>query len=129
MGRTKGNRRVHGDLEGDPVSVRDEVFAVVRAIPVGSVMTYGQIAGCLGNRISPLAVGWMLHRCPDDVPWQRVVNASGGCSTERLPDLPGGLQQKILETEGVEFSLAGRIDLDRFRWQPPPVATPDDAWD
>ncbi len=129
MSTSKGSSRVHGDLEGEPVSVRDEVFVVVKAIPAGAVMTYGQIAGCLGNRISPLAVGWMLHRCPDGVPWQRVVNASGGCSTDRLPDLPGGLQRTILESEGVEFSSAGRIDLDRFRWQPPPVATSDGAWD
>ena len=62
MSKFRGNARVHGDLEGKPVSVRDEVFAIVRAIPVGQVMTYGQIAGCLGSSISPRAVGWMLHR-------------------------------------------------------------------
>ncbi|MEE4271934.1 MAG: MGMT family protein [Thermoanaerobaculales bacterium] len=129
MGHAKGTTRVHGDLEGDPVSVRDEVFAVVRSIPRGSVMTYGQISACLGSRISPLAVGWMLHRCPDGVPWHRVVNASGGCSTERLPDLPGGLQRSMLENEGVSFSLAGNLDLDRYRWRPPPAEVPDAAWD
>jgi len=122
-------KRVHGDLEGEPVSVRDEVFAVVRAIPAGRVMTYGQIAGCLGNRISPLAVGWMLHRCPEGVPWQRVVNASGGCSTDRLPDIPGGLQRAMLEAEGVVFSSDGRIDLDGFRWQPDPRFLPEGSWD
>jgi len=126
---TKGDTRVHGDLEGNPASVRDEVFAIVRSIPAGQVMTYGQISGCLGSRISPVAVGWMLHRCPDNVPWQRVVNASGGCSTDRLPDLPGGLQRSLLESEGVDFTLAGTIDLDRFRWQPPPTAIPDGSWE
>jgi methylated-DNA-protein-cysteine methyltransferase-like protein len=126
---TKGNRRVHGELEGETVSVRDEVLAIVRAIPEGLVMTYGQISGCLGSRLSPVAVGWMLHRCPDDVPWQRVVNASGGCSTDRLPDLPVGLQRSMLEEEGVEFSLGGKINLERFRWRPPPPSTPDGAWD
>ncbi len=126
---SNGSRRVHGDLEGEPVSVRDEVFAVVRAIPEGRVMTYGQISGCLANRLSPVAVGWMLHRCPDDVPWQRVVNASGGCSTDRLPDTPTGLQRRMLEDEGVEFGAGGTIDLERFRWHAPPAATPDGAWD
>jgi len=125
----RGDKRIHGDLEDEPGSVRDMVFAVVRAIPAGRVMTYGQIAGCLGNRISPLAVGWMLHRCPDGVPWQRVVNASGGCSTDRLPDVPTGLQRSMLEAEGVEFSAAGKIDLERFRWQPLPIQSPDGSWD
>lgn len=129
MVKAKGDARVHGDLEGEPVSVRDEVFAIVRAIPEGLVMTYGQISGCMGSRISPVAVGWMLHGCRDDVPWQRVVNASGGCSTDRLPDTPVGLQRSILEGEGVEFNLGGKIDLERFRWQPPPLSTPEGAWD
>ena len=121
MGDFRGNTRVHGDIDGEPVSARDEVFAVVRAIPEGQVMTYGQIATCLGSRLSPRAVGWMLHRCPDGVPWQRVVNASGGCSTDRLPDIPVGLQRSMLEEEDVEFSTGGTIDLEEFRWHPPPV--------
>jgi methylated-DNA-protein-cysteine methyltransferase-like protein len=129
MAKMKGNARVHGDFEGGPVSVRDEVHAIVRAIPEGRVMTYGQISVCMASRISPVAVGWMLHRCPDDVPWQRVVNASGGCSTDRLPDTPIGLQRSILEDEGVEFNLSGKIDLERFRWHAPPVETPDGVWD
>ncbi|HSN57286.1 MAG TPA: MGMT family protein [Candidatus Sulfomarinibacteraceae bacterium] len=127
-GRRRGVR-VHGEVEGDRRSVRDEVFALVRAIPEGQVMTYGQIAGCLGHRISPLAVGWMLHRCPDGVPWQRVVNASGGCSTDRLPDIPAGLQRAMLEGEGVEFGAGGKLDLERYRWQPPPVPGPAEVWE
>jgi methylated-DNA-protein-cysteine methyltransferase-like protein len=122
MSQRRGTDRVHGDLEVEPISARDQVFAVVRAIPEGRVMTYGQISGLLGSRLSPRAVGWMLHRCPEDVPWQRVVNASGGCSTDRLPDIPDGLQRAILEGEGVRFEANGRIDLDRYRWQPPPMA-------
>jgi methylated-DNA-protein-cysteine methyltransferase-like protein len=111
-------RRVHGDVGGDRVSVRDEVLAVVARIPCGRVMTYGQIAVLLNSRISPRAVGWMLHRCPEGLPWQRVVNASGGCSTERLPDIPRGLQRALLEAEGVEFRGNGTLDLERYRWWP-----------
>jgi methylated-DNA-protein-cysteine methyltransferase-like protein len=129
MARGSSDRRVHGELEGEPGSVRDEVLAIVRTIPSGSVMTYGQIAGCLGNRISPRAVGWMLHRCPEGVPWQRVVNASGGCSTDRLPDLPDGLQRALLEAEGVVFGSNGTIDLERFRWMPPPSILPAGDWE
>ena len=99
-------------------SAWDAVYAIVRTIPPGRVMTYGQISSILEARLSPLAVGWALRACPEDVPWQRVVNASGGCSTERLPDLPGGLQQRLLEREGVEFDARGKLDLKEFRYIP-----------
>lgn len=81
-------------------------------------MTYGQISSLLEQRLSPAAVGWALRACPEGVPWQRVVNASGGCSTERLPDSPPGLQQALLEAEGVEFAADATLDLERYRWAP-----------
>jgi methylated-DNA-protein-cysteine methyltransferase-like protein len=81
-------------------------------------MTYGQIASLLAQRLSPRAVGWAMYGCPEDVPWQRVVNASGGCSTERRPDVPPGLQRALLEAEGVEFRDNGTLDLERYRWPP-----------
>ena len=94
------------------------VYAVVRQVPRGRVVTYGQISALLGGVISPAAVGWALHGCPAGVPWQRVVNARGGLSTERLPDGPPGLQRALLEAEGVEFRADGTLDLARFRHEP-----------
>lgn len=85
-------------------------------------MTYGQIAALLEHGLSPRAVGWAMHGCPANVPWQRVVNASGGCSTERLPDAPPGLQRALLEAEGVEFRDNGTLNLETYRWEP--TATP-----
>jgi methylated-DNA-protein-cysteine methyltransferase related protein len=90
-------------------------------------MTYGQIATVLENRLSPRAVGWAMHGCPGDVPWQRVVNASGGCSTNRLHDMPEGFQQKLLEDEGVDFGPRGTLDLERYRWSPAEPSTADHA--
>ena len=110
--------RVHGDVRGGRSDAWQAVFAVARRIPRGRVMTYGQIATLIENRLSPRAVGWALHGCPANVPWQRVVNASGGCSTERLPDIPPGLQRAMLEAEGVEFKPNGTLDLGRYRWVP-----------
>ncbi len=81
-------------------------------------MTYGQIATMLGRMISAQAVGWAMHVCPEDVPWHRVVNAAGRCSTARLGDLPPGTQRAMLETEGVEFRLDGSLDLARYRHEP-----------
>jgi methylated-DNA-protein-cysteine methyltransferase-like protein len=108
-------QRLHGDVE-----VRhgawDLVYTIVRSIPAGRVMTYGQISFLLGGRLSPVAVGWALHVCPEDVPWHRVVNASGRCSTDRLPDLPPGLQHAMLRAEGVRFRRDGSLDLCRYQW-------------
>jgi len=82
-------------------------------------MTYGQIATLLGSRLSPRAVGWAMHGSPRGVPWHRVVNASGGCSTDRMPDIAPGLQRALLEAEGVVFRPGGTLDLARHRWTPP----------
>ena len=114
----RGAMRVHGDVQGDRPTVYDAVYAIVRRIPRGRVMTYGQIATLMLNRISPRAVGWALHGCPEGVPWHRVVNGSGGCSTERLPDMPLGLQAAILEAEGVAFRPNRTLDLARYQWFP-----------
>jgi methylated-DNA-protein-cysteine methyltransferase-like protein len=111
-------KRVHGDIRGRPAGAYDQAYALVRRIPSGRVMTYGQVATLIENRLSARAVGWAMHGCPDDVPWQRVVNASGGCSTERLPDMPSGVQQALLEAEGVRFRKSGTLDLERYRWTP-----------
>lgn len=110
--------RVHGDVRGEPTSAYDLVWRLVRRVPRGRVVTYGQISGLIGQRLSARAVGWAMHGCPASVPWQRVVNASGACSTQRLPDLPDGLQQALLEAEGVEFRADGTLDLERYRWRP-----------
>ena len=111
---------MHGDVRGPRAHAWSEVWRLVRRIPRGRVMTYGQIAVLLESRLSPRAVGWALHGCPEGVPWQRVVNASGGCSTDRIPTIPPGLQRALLEAEGVEFREGGTLDLGRYRYVPRP---------
>lgn len=54
----------------------DEVLAVVRRIPPGRVMTYGDIAWALGSN-APRAVGRVMAYYGHAVPWWRVVPASG----------------------------------------------------
>jgi len=126
MVQRKGTRsgpggRVHAELPAARGTAFAAIYAMVRRIPRGRVMTYGQISTLLGNRLSPRAVGWAMHGCPAGVPWQRVVNAAGGCSTERMPDIPPGLQRVLLESEGVLFKPNGTLDLARYRWSPPPA--------
>lgn len=81
-------------------------------------MTYGQISAALDGRLSAAAVGWAMRVAPEGVPWQRVVNARGGCSTDGRGDLPPGLQRALLEAEGVAFRADGTLDLERHRYRP-----------
>ena len=89
---------------------RKPVYDLVRQIPKGRVMTYGQIAQCLARATRRRTIGYVMHGSPDDVPWQRVINSQGKCSTGRLT-IPLNLQQELLEAEGVEFKPSGKCDL------------------
>lgn len=93
------------------------VYEMVRQIPPGKVMTYGQIAIILGEGYTARTVGYVMHASPDDVPWQRVINAQGKCSTGRLT-IPINLQQELLKTEGIVFNVVGKCDLREFQWFP-----------
>ncbi|HTH36410.1 MAG TPA: MGMT family protein [Pyrinomonadaceae bacterium] len=99
------------------LAYRERVYALVRQIPRGRVMTYGQIAGILGEGYTARTVGYVMHGSDDDVPWQRVINSQGKCSTGRLT-IPMNLQQEILESEHVEFNTSGKCDLNRYLWYP-----------
>ena len=102
--------------QADP-KYRERVYALVRRIPSGRVMTYGQIAELLGDGYTPRTVGFCMHSSPDGTPWHRVVNAQGGCSTGRVV-LPQDKQQRLLEQEGVVFDKSARCDLQRFLFIP-----------
>ncbi len=94
----------------------EQVQVLVRCIPVGRVATYGQIARMLGQPHAARTVGWAMRAIPEgsDVPWHRVVNATGRIS---LSD-PQGIaeQRRLLAAEGVVFGPDGRIAMDRFGW-------------
>ncbi len=104
---------------------RERVYGIVRQIPVGRVMTYGQIAGVLGEGYTARTVGYVMHGADDDVPWHRVINSQGKCSTGRLT-IPMNLQQEVLESEGIEFSASGKCDLSSLLWYPDGHGTADD---
>jgi len=94
------------------------VYEIVRQIPRGKVATYGQIARLAGNARMARQVGWALHTSPEegDIPCHRVLNRFGElCKGFAF----GGeeVQRMLLETEGVEFSVDGRVDLKTFGWE------------
>jgi methylated-DNA-protein-cysteine methyltransferase-like protein len=102
---------------------RDRVWAFVRSVPEGRVVTYGQVAACLGVPFAARAVGSVLHHTPTsaNVPCQRVVNRWG-----RLAPVYGwgGAEQhrRELEAEGVEVRPDFTVSLEQYQWWPDPYA-------
>jgi methylated-DNA-protein-cysteine methyltransferase-like protein len=98
------------------------VYTVVRKVPRGKVVTYGQVASILGHPRAARAVGTALSRLPRGlvriVPWQRVINAAGRISI-RGDFVRPDLQRHLLENEGVRFTRDGQVDLKAFRWEGP----------
>ncbi len=95
------------------------IYAVVEEIPEGKVATYGQVAALAGLPGHARQVGYALHATPAelDIPWHRVINAKGEISARSDPG-PEPLQRRMLESEGVEFNPAGRVNLRLYRWEP-----------
>ena len=108
----------------DQQAYYQQVWDLVRQVPPGMVVTYGQIGQMLPRpegvepaeyeAFSPRWVGGAMAACPDDVPWQRVVNSQG-----KISERPGAERQRqLLEEEGIVFSR-GRIDLKVTQWRGP----------
>lgn len=98
----------------------DRVYAKVREVPPGNVVTYGQVAAALGSVRAARQVGFALAglrvRPEDsDVPWHRVINAKGMISHRGELERPSE-QRELLEAEGVAFDAQGRVDLKRYRY-------------
>lgn len=95
---------------------RHRVEALVSSIPIGRVMTYGQIAALCGSPLASRIVGGIAHFGDPDLPWQRVVNKSGGLAA----GYPGGRQghRQVLEAEGVKVSDDFKIAIDELIWWP-----------
>jgi methylated-DNA-protein-cysteine methyltransferase-like protein len=98
-------------MSGDGFFAR--VYALVRSIPRGRVLTYGQVAALVGTARGARAVGWALRALDEKgaarVPWHRVV-AAGGRISPRAGAGPA-IQRRRLVQEGVRFR-DGRVDFD-----------------
>lgn len=86
----------------------ERVRALVAAIPAGRVATYGDIAAA-ARLSSPRVVGWIMRTDSSDLPWHRVISASGR-PARHLADR----QLELLRAEGVP-GVDGRVALREFR--------------
>jgi alkylated DNA nucleotide flippase Atl1 len=105
----------HGPTIDDQHDFVDHVLEIVRAIPSGRVMTYGDVAATLGSRAAR-AVGQIMAHYGSDVPWWRVIRASG------RP--PIGHEHRALayyRAEGTPLKTSGddyRVNLSAARHRP-----------
>lgn len=92
----------------------------MRRIPRGRVATYGQVALYAGLPGHARQVGQALSALPEGapLPWHRVINARGEVSPRGGLGGEEGFQRHLLEREAVRFDVRGRVDLDRYGWEP-----------
>ena len=78
--------------------------ALVASIPAGRVATYGDIA-CAAELSSPRIVAWIMRTDSADLPWHRVIRATG----RPAPHLASA-QLELLRSEGVP-TADGRVPI------------------
>lgn len=86
----------------------ERVRDLIAAIPAGQVTTYGDIAAAAGLS-NARTVGWILRTDGSDLPWHRVIRASG----RPVPHLHTE-QLELLRAEGV-LAVDGHVDLPKVR--------------
>jgi methylated-DNA-protein-cysteine methyltransferase-like protein len=96
-------------LAASPTSYALTVLGVVAKIPPGKVMTYGDVAEYLGSG-SARTVGMVMAQHGHEVPWQRVVQASGRPAAPLVDEA-----LVILRAEGCPL-LGEKVILAQARW-------------
>ncbi|GAA5416734.1 DNA base-flipping protein [Paraliobacillus ryukyuensis] len=93
------------------------VVQIISGIPVGRVMTYGQIAKVAGKARGARQVARLLHTLSEkyQLPWHRVINSKGEIS---LKGEGAVTQKQLLEKEGVIVNHANKISLKQYGYIP-----------
>jgi methylated-DNA-protein-cysteine methyltransferase-like protein len=90
------------------------VLEVIRRIPSGRVLTYGDVAALAGGEATARDVGQVLlrHGEQEQVPWWRVLRADGTPPPHLLDR-----QLALLRAEGTPLAPSGAaVDLHAARW-------------
>jgi methylated-DNA-protein-cysteine methyltransferase related protein len=98
---------------------KEKVYELLRQVPKGKVVTYGQLAEMVGSKGAARAVGMCMRTNPDApaTPCHRVVSTDGSLRGYSAGDgLP--TKKKMLLEEGVNFAPNGKVDLKISQWHP-----------
>ena len=90
---------------------RDSIYRLVRQIPQGRVISYGDLGRLVGT--GPRQVAAAMRDCPAGLPWHRVVGAGGSI---RTPGEYAWIQRERLIAEGIRFRGAG-FTYEIYRWK------------
>jgi len=100
------------------MSFTERAVALIKQIPSGKVMTYGQIARLAGSPRGARQVVRVLHSMSKkhNLPWHRVINSKGeiGFKDEEMYVV----QKLSLEAEGILVSSDGKLDLKVYLYEP-----------
>ncbi|QHQ61511.1 DNA methyltransferase [Anaerocolumna sedimenticola] len=93
----------------------EEVLVIIKRIPYGRVMSYGQVARLAGNIRGARQVVRILHSMSEkyNLPWHRIINSKGKISI--TDQRYAAIQKELLISEGVEVSEDGYIDISTYR--------------
>ena len=100
--------------------LQEVVLRVVRLIPPGKVLSYGQVAAYIGAPRSARQVGWAMRSLEGtpDFPWWRVLNNSGQITIKGNQFSTAQLQKELLQAEGVKVDDKFQLDMSHYRFRP-----------
>ncbi len=104
---------------GEAAKLCAQVYALVRACPVGRVTTYGALGKVLGYPRGARMLGWIMNETPDrqDIPAQRVIAKDGKLSGAWAFGGEAAMRG-LLEAEGITFDEQGRARMKIHEWDP-----------
>ncbi|WP_064094436.1 MGMT family protein [Rossellomorea aquimaris] len=96
----------------------ERAVKIIKDIPPGKVMTYGQIAALAGSHRAARQVVRILHSMSEkyNLPWHRVINSKGEIGIQDQESLY--FQKKSLQSEGVIIAKENKIDLEKYQHRP-----------
>jgi methylated-DNA-protein-cysteine methyltransferase-like protein len=110
----KTSKKKAGGAAAGVTSFRRRVFSIVRAIPVGRVATYGDVARLAGAPRAARAVGNVMRTCGDpSIPCHRVTGANGALGGYGSSPL---LKRQLLIAEGITLRGGRLREFAKIRW-------------
>ena len=95
----------------------DQLWEIVRSIPIGRCASYGDVGAALDRPLSGLLVGRFLRNCPEDVPWWRVVGRNGDLLIGKQSPHMAMDQAARLKSDGVEL-INDQVPMDQYGYTP-----------